>query len=53
MLSMEFEDVPNFSDYGITENLCWPSTLINDLGFALLLADKGYKNHEAAKRTGN
>jgi hypothetical protein len=30
-------------DFGISENLCWPSTLVNDPGFALLTNDPWYR----------
>jgi len=42
VLTLAFEGMPAFADDGITDNPCWPSTLINDPGFALLLEDPWY-----------
>ncbi|KAL8726295.1 MAG: hypothetical protein Q9166_006797 [cf. Caloplaca sp. 2 TL-2023] len=41
-LSISFAAYPQQPDYGLTANPCWPSTLINDPGFALLTNDPWY-----------
>ncbi|KAL8705755.1 MAG: hypothetical protein Q9201_001150 [Fulgogasparrea decipioides] len=41
-LSINFGAYPNQPDYGLTANPCWPSTLVNDPGFALLTNDPWY-----------
>ncbi|KAI4094078.1 MAG: hypothetical protein L6R37_007315 [Teloschistes peruensis] len=41
-LRIEFPNYPNQPDDGLTANPCWPSTLINDPGFALLTDDPWY-----------
>lgn len=41
-LSIQFNAYPNQPDFGITANPCWPSTLVNDPGFALLNSDPWY-----------
>jgi chitinase len=37
--------MPLYPDDGITQNPCWPSTLVPDPGFALLLQDPWYNLH--------
>ena len=41
-VKIKFNAYPNDPDWGITANLCWPSTLTNDPGFALLTDDHWY-----------
>lgn len=48
-LSLIFENMPGLADDGITDNKCFPSTLRNDPGFALMLRDQWYNNHAADK----
>ena len=44
-LLIRFEAFPNEEDWGLTANPCWPSTLIDDPGFALLNSDQWYINY--------
>ncbi|KAL8831396.1 MAG: hypothetical protein Q9170_005310 [Blastenia crenularia] len=44
-LSIQFPGYPNQPDDGLTANPCWPSTLVNDPGFALLTDDPWYIVH--------
>ena len=44
-LSLDFAFGAIWNDAGITENLCYPSTLIDDPGFALLTQDSWYRAH--------
>lgn len=39
---INFVRMPGFADDGLTENPCWPSTVIDDPGFALLTDDPWY-----------
>jgi chitinase len=48
-LSIEFDNMPNLADDGITDNKCFPSVLRNDPGFALMLRDSWYNGHAADK----
>ncbi|KAL8664746.1 MAG: hypothetical protein Q9202_002748 [Teloschistes flavicans] len=41
-ISIAFPAYPNEPDFGLTANPCWPSTLIDDPGFALLTNDPWY-----------
>ena len=41
-LSLEFVGPRYADEYGITQNQCWPSTLIDDAGFALFSDDPWY-----------
>lgn len=41
-VSIRFDRYPNQPDFGLTENPCWPSTLVDDPGFALLTSDAWY-----------
>ena len=43
---------PNEAEFGLTANPCWPSTLVDDPGFALLTSDRWYFN-EGANRANN
>ena len=40
---IRFAAMPNDPDYGLTANPCWPSTLVDDPGFALLTDDYWYR----------
>jgi chitinase len=44
-LSLDFVGLGGYVDAGMTQNLCYPSTLIDDPGFALLTNDKWYNTH--------
>jgi chitinase len=52
VLSLDFANMPLYPDDGITQNPCWPSALIDDPGFALLLQDPWYNSHENARLEG-
>ncbi|KAF6235801.1 hypothetical protein HO173_005996 [Letharia columbiana] len=41
-VSIRFDAYPHQPDFGITANPCWPSTLVDDPGFALLNSDPWY-----------
>lgn len=41
-VSISFINFPNDPDWGLTANPCWPSTLVDDPGFALLTGDPWY-----------
>lgn len=41
-VSIRFDAYPNQPDFGLTANPCWPSTLVDDPGFALLNSDLWY-----------
>ena len=43
---MRFQNMPPYADYGLTQNPCWPSTVIDDPGFALLT---GTSSHIATR----
>lgn len=49
-LSIRFNAYPNQPDFGLTANPCWPSTLVDDPGFALLISDPWYSAHSNAQR---
>ena len=49
-VSIDFVAYPNQADFGLTANPCWPSTLIDDPGFALLTSDLWYKGPTNANR---
>jgi chitinase len=49
-LSLDFVGLGGYVDDGMTENLCYPSTLIDDPGFALLTDDKWYNAHPIDKQ---
>ncbi|MCJ1307824.1 hypothetical protein MMC25_001472 [Agyrium rufum] len=49
VFEMSFINMPNYADDGITKNPCWPQTLIDDPGFALLVNDPWYIPHFAAQ----
>ncbi|EUC34226.1 glycoside hydrolase family 18 protein [Bipolaris zeicola 26-R-13] len=43
VMSINFNNMQNMPpDFGMTANLCWPETLVNDPGFALLTDDPWY-----------
>ncbi|KAF5502647.1 Chitotriosidase-1 [Colletotrichum aenigma] len=43
VFEMDFTNMGGMpGDYGVTENPCWPKTLVNDPGFALLTDDPWY-----------
>ncbi|OBT76329.1 hypothetical protein VF21_03328 [Pseudogymnoascus sp. 05NY08] len=44
-LSLEFVGLAGYADAGMAENLCYPSVLVDDPGFALLTNDKYYNAH--------
>ncbi|KAI1827703.1 glycosyl hydrolases family 18-domain-containing protein [Xylaria intraflava] len=44
-VSIRFVNMPNLPDSGLTANPCWPSTLVDDPGFALLTDDPWYFDH--------
>lgn len=44
-LSLRFDRYPNQPDFGLTANPCWPSTLVDDPGFALLVSDPWYHDY--------
>lgn len=50
VLKMRFINMPNAVDDGIPENPCYPKTLIDDPGFALLANDPWYQQHSANKK---
>ena len=41
-VSIRFDNYPKQPDDGLTDNPCWPSTLVDDPGFALLVDDPWY-----------
>jgi chitinase len=44
VMEIRFTRMQNMGpDFGIAENLCWPSTLVNDPGYALLRDDPWYR----------
>ena len=45
-MAIDFNQIPfpNQVDFGLTANPCWPSTLVDDPGFALLTSDLWYRN---------
>ncbi|KAJ4150991.1 hypothetical protein LMH87_011713 [Akanthomyces muscarius] len=45
---VKFKNMPAIDDAGLTENPCWPSTLVDDPGFALNANDPWY--HESSNR---
>lgn len=51
VLDLQFQGlVPNPADpYALIANPCWPSTLVNDPGFALMTEDYYYDNNPQAK----
>ena len=49
-VSIRFDAYPNQPDFGLTANPCWPSTLIDDPGFALLNTDAWYAEAGNAQR---
>ena len=49
-VSFQFDAMPNQPDYGLTANPCWPSTLVDDPGFALLTSDPWYLDPGNAQR---
>ncbi len=52
VLNMHFDNMPNIADAGLTDNPCWPSTLIDDPGFALNFNDPWYNRNANANRKG-
>lgn len=52
-VTIGFPAYPNEPDFGLTANPCWPSTLINDPGFALLTSDIWYFDAANAHRLAN
>lgn len=50
-VSIRFDAYPNDPDFGLTANPCWPSTLVDDPGFALLISDGWYANAGNAQRS--
>ena len=49
-VSIRFNAFPNEPDFGLTANPCWPSTLVDDPGFALLISDGWYAEGANAQR---
>ena len=49
-VSIRFDNFPHQPDFGLTANPCWPSTLIDDPGFALLNSDPWYAGAGNAQR---
>lgn len=47
---IRFDAYPNQPDFGLTANPCWPSTLVDDPGFALLNSDPWYSAQSNAQR---
>ncbi|KAH8799635.1 glycoside hydrolase family 18 protein [Xylogone sp. PMI_703] len=45
VMSYTWGPLPALHDSGLTDNPCWPSTLTNDPGFALLWRDPWYRLH--------
>lgn len=39
---IDFANMPNYPDDGLTQNPCWPRTVTDDPGFALLADDPWY-----------
>lgn len=50
VMKMKFINMPNLADDGIPDNPCYPKTLIDDPGFALMTNDPWYNAHPASKR---
>ncbi|KAL8788604.1 MAG: hypothetical protein Q9195_007199 [Heterodermia aff. obscurata] len=48
VLALEFAGMQPFADDGLPTNPCYPSTLVNDPGFALLWEDEWYDNRPLA-----
>jgi chitinase len=44
-LSLDFVGLAGYVDAGLSENLCYPSVLVDDPGFALLTEDPYYNAH--------
>ena len=42
VLDLQFDLMPGLANYGLAENPCYPLTLVNDPGFALLYEDPYY-----------
>lgn len=49
-VSIVFNAYPNQNDFGLTANPCWPSTIVDDPGFALLVSDPWYAAQSNAQR---
>lgn len=49
-VEIRFDAYPDRLDFGLTDNPCWPSTLIDDPGFALLTSDVWYLGATNADR---
>lgn len=50
-MSIRFDNYPHDPDFGLTVNPCWPSTLVDDPGFALLNSDEWYLDYPQRQRT--
>ena len=49
VVSISFDHLPDQDEFGLTENPCWPSTLVDDPGFALLTDDRWYFDEGEAR----
>ena len=49
-VSIRFDAYPHQPDFGLTANPCWPATLVDDPGFALLNSDAWYFHAGNAQR---
>ncbi|SPQ21515.1 573ac707-bdbf-4043-aed7-ea8e4da8fe9b [Thermothielavioides terrestris] len=54
VLELQFVNTPSYpgDPWGLRANPCWPSTLIDDPGFALFLEDPWYNNNKAKRAYG-
>ncbi len=50
-VSIQFDAYPGDPDFGLTANPCWPSTLVDDPGFALLNSDPWYFGYDERLQT--
>ncbi|GKT46629.1 uncharacterized protein ColSpa_06810 [Colletotrichum spaethianum] len=50
VMRMRFVNMPNLADDGIPDNPCFPKTLLDDPGFALMTNDPCYNTQPASKR---
>ncbi|KAJ0301498.1 hypothetical protein Brms1b_012438 [Colletotrichum noveboracense] len=50
VMKMRFTNMPKLANDGIPDNPCYPKTLIDDPGFALMTNDPWYNAHPASKR---
>lgn len=52
VIVIRFKNMPAINDAGLTENPCWPSTLVDDPGFALNTNDPWYQEPPNLGRRG-